>query len=131
MSNNQQKLCRVASCNEHVPHALEQEGMCLDHFVEGTYARARHAVQSAQKELPLDASAFEWMFEDTKLALKALVRNSDQPYREVVTELITALANVHEYLRQQATEPARAQVRTLDAAVSGLASRRAAGQGKA
>lgn len=131
MSNSQQRICRIEGCNEHVPLALEQEGMCLDHFVDGTYARAQRAVQAAQKELPLEASVVEWMFEDTKLALKALVRNSDQSYRDGITEMITALANVHEYLRREEAEPSRTQASAADNAPSEFAARRAAGHGRA
>jgi hypothetical protein len=105
--------------------------MCLDHFVDGTYSRARRAVEAVQKELPLAPEAFEWMFEDAKLALKALVRDSAEAYREGVMEMITSLANVHEYLRQQVAEPARTQVRTLDHALVERSVRRAAGQGRA
>jgi hypothetical protein len=46
-------------------------------------------------------------------------------------ELITALANVHEYLHQQVLEPSRKQTRAMDVAVSEFASRRAASGGNA
>lgn len=131
MTDRQPALCRVEGCNQQVPRALREDGHCLDHFVEGTYCRARRAVEAIQKELPLEAEAFEWMFEDAKMALKALVRDSEEPYREAVTELITALANVHEYLHQQAVEPARLQTRAMDAAVGEFAARRAASGGNA
>jgi len=131
MANNRQGLCKVEGCSERVPQALAADGMCLDHFVDGTYARARRAVEAAQSDLPLEAGAFEWMFEDAKLALKALVRESEQPYREGVTELIAALANVHEYLRQQVAEPSRRTARALESAVSEYTARRAAGHGRA
>jgi len=131
MTGRQATMCRIEGCNQHVAPALQQDGLCLDHFVEGTYRRARRAVEAAQKELPLEAGAFEWMFEDAKLALKALVRDSDSPYREGLTELITALANVHEYLQQQIGETTSGQNRALDAAVGEYAARRAAGIGQA
>lgn len=131
MTDRQAAICRVEGCNQHVPLALREDGYCLDHFVEGTYDRARRAVEAIQKELPLEAEAFEWMFEDAKMALKALVRDSEEQYREGVTELITALANVHEYLHQQTVEPARLQTRAMDAAVGEFAARRAASGGNA
>src|SRR5271170_6179242 len=115
MKDAQSATCRIEGCNQQVPAALGQDGLCLDHFVDGTYRRARRAVEAAQKELPLEAGAFEWMFEDAKLALKALVRDSSEEYREGVTELITALANVHAYLHQQVAEPARANTCAMDA----------------
>ena len=126
MTDRQSALCRVEGCNQHVPPALREDGYCLDHFVDGTYCRARRAVEAVQKELPLEAGAFEWMFEDAKLALKALVRDSNEQYREGVMELITALANVHEYLHQQTVEPARLETRVMDAAVGEYSARRAA-----
>jgi hypothetical protein len=126
MTDRPASRCKIEGCNQEVPKALRDDGYCLDHFVDGTYIRARRAVEAIQKELPLEAGAFEWMFEDAKLALKALVRDSDEQYREGVTELITALANVHEYLHQQAVEPARLQTRAMDAAVGEYSARRAA-----
>lgn len=127
MSDRQPARCRFEGCNQEVPPALREDGYCLDHFIEGTYCRAQRAVEAVQKELPLEAGAFEWMFEDAKMALKALVRDSNEPYREGVMELITALANVHEYLHQQVVQPARVHTRALDVAVGEYASRRAAG----
>ena len=131
MTDRRAMVCRIEGCNQHVPASLEQDGLCLDHFVDGTYRRARRAVEAAQNELPLEAGAFEWMFEDAKLALKALVRGSEAPYREGVTELITALANVHEYLHQQVVEPSNVQTRAMDVAVGEYTSRRAASGGNA
>ena len=131
MTDRRAMVCRIEGCNQHVPASLEQDGLCLDHFVDGTYRRARRAVEAAQNELPLEAGAFEWMFEDAKLALKALVRDSEAPYREGVTELITALANVHEYLHQQAAGPSPSQNLAADSAVGEYVARRAAGMGNA
>jgi len=126
MSDRQPARCRMEGCNQEVPLALREDGYCLDHFVEGTYLRARRAVEAVQKELPLEAGAFEWMFEDAKMALKALVRDSNEQYREGVMELITTLANVHEYLNQQIVEPTQKQNRAVDLAVGEYATRRAA-----
>ena len=131
MTDRQPVLCRVEGCNQQVPRALREDGHCLDHFVEGTYCRARRAVEAIQKELPLEAQAFEWMFEDAKLSLKALVRDSSDAYREGVMELITALANVHEYLRQQHAEAGGNAVHALDRALVAPPVRRAAGHGRA
>ena len=131
MSDRQATLCRIEGCHQHVPAALREDGYCLDHFVDGTYCRARRAVEAIQKEIPLEAGAFEWMFEDAKMALKALVRDSSEPYREGVMELITALANVHEYLHQRTVEPARLESRVMDASVSEYSARRAATGGNA
>ena len=131
MTDRQPAVCRVEGCNQHFPRALREDGYCLDHFVEGTYCRARRAVEAIQKELPLEPQAFEWMFEDVRMALKALVRDSEEQYREGVTELITALANVHEYLHQQAVEPARVHARVMDAAVGEYAARTAVTGGNA
>ena len=131
MAGHQPARCRIEGCEQEVPAALNQDGMCLDHFVDATYSRARRAVEAVQKDLPLTAEAFEWMFEDAKLALKALVRDSAEPYREGLMELMTSLANVHEYLRQQVAEPAGAKVHTMDRALLDRPVRRAAGHGRA
>jgi len=128
MTDRQPARCRMHGCNQEVPAALRPDGICLDHFVEGNYSRARRAVEAIQKELPLEAGAFEWMFEDAKFALKALVRDSHEDYREGVRELLTTLANVHEYLQQQTAEPSRRETRAVDAAIGEYAARHAAGQ---
>jgi len=131
MTDRQPVRCRVEGCNQEVPPAVRQDGYCLDHFVDGTYLRARRAVEAIQKDLPLEAGAFEWMFEDAKMALKALVRDSSDDYREGVMELITALANVHEYLHQQVVEPVSVHGRAVEVTVGEYASRRAASSGNA
>jgi len=131
MTDRQPVRCRVEGCNQEVPPAVRQDGYCLDHFVDGTYLRARRAVEAIQKDLPLEAGAFEWMFEDAKMALKALVRDSSDDYREGVMELITALANVHEYLHQQVVEPVSVRGRAVEVTVGEYASRRAASSGNA
>jgi len=131
MTDREPAKCRMQGCGQEVSKALRQDGLCLDHFIEATYGRARRAVEAVQKELPLEPGAFEWMFEDAKLALKALVRDSSEDYREGVTELITALANVHEYLHQQTAEPSEKETRAVDAAVTEYAARHAAGRAKA
>jgi hypothetical protein len=131
MSDGQAARCRIEGCDQAVPAALRQDGMCLDHFVDNTYSRARRAVEAVQRELPLAPEAFEWMFEDAKLSLKALVRNSSDPFREGVMELITSLANVHEYLRQQHAEAGSSPVPALDPALVAQPARRAAGHGRA
>ena len=131
MTDRQPARCRIEGCGQEVPAALAQDGMCLDHFVDNTYSRARRAVEAVQRELPLTPEAFEWMFEDAKLALKALVRDSAEPYREGVMELMTSLANVHEYLRQQFTLQGSTRVPTLETALVDQPVRRAAGHGRA
>ena len=131
MSDRQPMRCRIEGCNQEVPATLRQDGMCLDHFVDGTYSRARRAVEAVQRELPLTPEAFEWMFEDAKLALKALVRDSSEPYREGVMELMTSLANVHEYLRQRHAESEHTPARAMDSSRMAPSAHRAVGHGRA
>jgi hypothetical protein len=102
MRNEPKKVCRMEGCGQHVPVQLAQERLCLEHFVEHTYVRAQHAVQSYQQDLPFRLDAVEWMFEDAKFSLMALLRDSNQPYREHLGELMICLANLHEYVRYHA-----------------------------
>jgi hypothetical protein len=99
MRNEPSKICRMEGCGQHVPAQLAQDRLCLEHFVEHTYLRAQHAVQCYQEDLPFRLEAVEWMFEDAKFSLMALLRDSDQPYREGLSELMICFANLHEYLR--------------------------------
>ena len=93
------KVCRMADCGQTVPDQLSQDHLCLEHFVEHTYARAEHAVESYQQDLPFRLDAVEWMFEDAKFSLMALLRSSDRPYREGLSELMICIANLHEFVR--------------------------------
>ncbi len=108
-------VCRMEGCTQQVPAALAQDRMCLDHFVEHTYARARRAVAHCQEDLPFTISAVEWMFEDAKFSLMALVRDLEQPYREQLSELMICLANLHEYVRYHAEKDRAVGQPALDA----------------
>lgn len=102
------KVCRMAACGQNVPEQLSQDHLCLEHFVEHTYARAEHAVESYQQDLPFRLDAVEWMFEDAKFSLMALLRSSDRPYREGLSELMICIANLHEFVRYYTTHNLRA-----------------------
>ena len=99
MRNESSSVCRMEECGQHVPSQLAQDRLCLEHFVEHTYVRAQHAVESYQQDLPFRLDAVEWMFEDAKFSLMALLRDSDRPYREGLSELMICLANMREYVR--------------------------------
>jgi hypothetical protein len=102
MRNEPSSVCRMEGCGQHVPDQLMHDRLCLEHFVEHTYARAQHAVESYQQDLPFRLDAVQWMFEDAKFSLMALLRESDRPYREGLSELMVCLANLHEYVRYHA-----------------------------
>lgn len=99
MRNGPNNICRMEGCGQHVPAQLAEDRLCLEHFVEHTYSRAKHAVESYQQDLPFRLDAVEWMFEDAKFSLMALLRDSNRPYREGLSELMICLANLHEYVR--------------------------------
>src|SRR5713226_7887869 len=99
MTTRRKNVCCVDGCGEAVPVPLAEDRMCLDHFVERTYARARRAVENYQADLPFRLDAVEWMFEDAKFAVMALVREMEQPYCEKLSELMISLANLHEFVR--------------------------------
>ena len=101
-------VCRMEGCGQRVPAQLAQERLCLDHFVEHTYVRAQHAVQGYQEDLPFCLEAVEWMFEDAKFSLMAMVRDTDRPYRENLCELMVCLANLREFVRSHAADEAAA-----------------------
>ena len=128
MRKEPSSVCRMEGCGQHVPAQLAQERLCLEHFVEHTYVRAQHAVQGYQEDLPFRLDAVEWMFEDAKFSLMALLRNSDQPYRESLGELMICLANLHEYVRYQAgdAKPEKDAPVTEDQAATVRAGRSAA-----
>lgn len=107
MRNEPSKVCRMEGCGQQVPAQLAQDRLCLEHFVEHTYVRAQHAVQSYQQDLPFRLEAVEWMFEDAKFSLMALLRDSERPYREGISELLICFANLHEYVRCHAADANR------------------------
>jgi len=99
----------MVACGQNVPDQLSQDHLCLEHFVEHTYARAEHAVESYQQDLPFRLDAVEWMFEDAKFSLMALLRSSDRPYREGLSELMICIANLHEFVRYNTMHNSRAK----------------------
>ncbi len=106
MRTEPSRVCRMEGCGQQVPAQLAQDRLCLEHFVEHTSVRAQHAVQDQQRELPFRLEAAQWMFDDAKFSLMALLRDSDQPYREGLSELLICLANLREYLRRHAGQAA-------------------------
>lgn len=107
------RICRMQGCGQHVPAQLAQDCLCLEHFVEHTCVRAQHAVQDYQQDLPFRLDAVEWMFEDAKFSLMALLRDSNRPYREGLSELLICFANLHEYLRCHAGDARQAETAPL------------------
>ena len=107
MQTQPNHVCHMAGCGQRVPGQLAQDRLCLEHFVEHTYARAQHAVESYQQDLPFRLDAVEWMFEDAKFSLMALLRSSDRPYREGLSELMICIANLHEFVRYNAARASR------------------------
>ncbi len=109
MRNELSSVCRMKGCGQQVPAQLAPDRLCLEHFVEHTYVRAQHAVQNYQQDLPFGLEPVEWMFEDAKFSLMALLRDSDLPYREGLSELLICFANLREYLRYHAGNAKRVE----------------------
>jgi hypothetical protein len=102
MASDAQRVCRIAGCNQQALPDLSAQLLCLDHFLDQTFARATQALELCQQSQPLDPNALEWLLADARVAAQALVdeRDGHEPgQRERLLELLVCLSNLQEYVR--------------------------------
>ncbi len=102
MATDAQQGCRATGCDQHALPDLTAESLCLDHFLDQTFARANQALELCQKTRPLDPNALEWLLADAHIAAQTLVGEPDghEPgQRERLLELLLCLSNLQDYVR--------------------------------
>jgi len=91
----------MTGCQQGVPPSLARELLCLDHFVEQTYTRARQALELCHQDQAMDRHTLDWVFVDAQFAVQTLMQDSGEQsatQRAKILELLLCLANIHEYL---------------------------------
>lgn len=94
--------CRIEGCPERVPAALLAESLCLDHFVEYTFARAQGTLEICRQGQPLDWQELEWLFTVAEFTIRMMARNPGvlrATVRDKTLELLLCLSNIREYVR--------------------------------
>jgi hypothetical protein len=110
MASNAQQACRITGCGHQALPNLTAESLCLDHFMDQTFARATQALELCQQAQPLNPSALEWLLADARIATQALVGEPDghEPsQRERLLDLLLCLSNLQEYVRHHSVPLAR------------------------
>ena len=96
------KYCRVEKCGLGVTPRLRASQLCLDHFLEQTFARVQQALEHCHQGQPLDPGMLEWLVGDAPGAIEALVAESSHaaPHQKNrLLELLLSLSNLQEYIR--------------------------------
>lgn len=110
MASKAQQGCRVTGCRLLALPDLTAESLCLDHFMDQTFARASQALELCHQAQPLDLNTLEWLLADARIATKALVGERDghgPAQRERLLELLLCLSNLQEYVRHHSISLAR------------------------
>jgi len=110
MATHARQACRITGCSLQALPDLAAESLCLDHFIDQTFARARQALELCQQAQPLDLNTLEWLLADARIATKTLVGERDghgPAQRERLLELLLCLSNLQEYVRHHSVSLAR------------------------
>lgn len=110
MATNAHQGCRITGCRHQALPDRTAEFLCLDHFLDQTFARASQALELCQQAQPMDSKALEWLLADAHIATQTLVgeRDGHEPsQRERLLELLLCLSNLQEYVRHHSVPLAR------------------------
>jgi hypothetical protein len=110
MATDAQQGCRITGYGQQALPDLTAESLCLDHFLDQTFARATQALELCQQTQPLDPNALEWLLADAHIVAQTLVGDPDghEPgQRERLLELLLCLSNLQEYVRHHSVPLAR------------------------
>lgn len=102
MPSPTQPSCRVAGCEREAVSATSADLLCLDHFLQETFARANQSLSQCQQDQPLDPATLEWLLEDARQAVQLLLGapgSETAAERDKLLDLLLSLANLQEYIR--------------------------------
>lgn len=111
MATAAQTSCRIGGCLERVPGALLAESLCLNHFVEHTFAQAQSTLELCRQGGPLDWQGLEWLFTIAEFTIRMMAQNPgvlSEEHRDRTLELLLCLSNIREYLRHHSVAGVRA-----------------------
>ena len=99
------RACQIDACSERVLPALQQQGVCLSHYLEQAFSQAATALRLCQQGLPVEPRMLDWLLAQGDFAVQLLSRKN-QSYspdeRSRLLELLLCLSNIQEYVRHHA-----------------------------
>ena len=102
MASPAMRLCRLAGCGQSALNLSAGDSLCLDHFLEQTFSRAKRTLELCQQHQQVDAGALEWLLAEARIAAQILVGEQSgglPAQREKLLELLLCLTNLQEYVR--------------------------------
>ncbi len=96
------RTCQEPNCTVEVPLALEIDGHCLNHYLEGAFHRLAEATQDFQSGRDVDCQTMDWLLAQVDFAVQALAQedaNWVDNQRSKLLELLLGVANLNEYVR--------------------------------
>jgi hypothetical protein len=96
------RTCQAPGCTVEVPAVLEIEGLCLNHYLDGAFAKLAAATQDFQNGQDLDYRTMDWLLAQVDFAIESLGQEDgvwDADQRSKLLELLLGVANLNEYVR--------------------------------
>jgi hypothetical protein len=93
--------CRKAPCTNSIPPVLSKEHLCLQHFLDESFARTEEISRACEGAGTIRSADIEWLLEDALIvvtSLEADANTENSGDRERMLELLLSLANLHEYV---------------------------------
>jgi hypothetical protein len=102
------RSCRINRCDENVPPVLAAEGLCLDHFLDRSFTRADHALETCHRGDMIDRETLDWLLADAHVTLNALSESAvarDLTRQSRILELLLCIANLNDYISHHWSHP--------------------------
>lgn len=115
MPNIPSQFCRREGCELLVVTGLEQEGLCINHYLEVAFQGLREVTESVHTERKADQVRVDWLFAQVDFAVETLAQDGsllDTSQRTRLLELLLGVVNLHEYMRHSAV-PARVPIKGM------------------
>ena len=96
------RKCHGPDCTVEVPVILKDEGLCLNHHLEGAFQRLAAATEDFQSGRDMDCQTMDWLLAQVDFAVQSLAQedtNWDADQRSKLLELLLGVANLNEYVR--------------------------------
>src|SRR5689334_21889040 len=98
--STQIRVCQIGACSDPVPANLLQEGVCLGHYLDQTFARVFNALELRRQGRQLDARTTRWLKIQADFIVRLLSNgsfNDTNAHRSRLMELLLSVANVQQY----------------------------------
>jgi hypothetical protein len=105
MATNPSQICRHEGCELPVVTGLEQEGLCINHYLEVAFQGLWKVTESVHTERDADPVTLDWLFAQVDFAVETLAQQNnllDTKQRTRLLELLLGVVNLHEHMRHSA-----------------------------